>query len=82
MTLSLISLKVGDLIRFSGEYYELQSDGKLSWIISKICRDGLVVQIDDRRTWVVSDSKRYSIDFDSNCQIELISRVEKKDEKG
>ena len=78
---SLISLKVGDLIRFSGAYYELEPDGKLCWIISKLWRDGLVVQIVDRRTWIMSEGKQYSIDFDSNCEIDIISRIGEKNEK-
>ena len=79
--LSLVDLRSGDLIRFSGEYYEVMPDGKFSWVISKIVRDGLVVQIDDRRTWVLSDGKSYSIDFDSNCHIELISRAKKNEKR-
>jgi len=72
---SEITLKNGDLIRFSGEYYEVLDNGQLMWVMSKLTREGLVIGIDGDRASILSEGGQFSIGFDSHCDIELISRT-------
>jgi hypothetical protein len=75
-------LKIGDLIQFTGEYHEVVGGSQLVWVISKLIREGLVIKVDNQRVCVLSEEKEWSIDFDSNCHIEIVSRTEGNNEGG
>jgi hypothetical protein len=76
------TLKAGDLIKFSGEYYEALSDERIGWVASKKSRQGLIIQIENiqnaqgentfaaprscTRVWILSDTKRFYIDCEES----------------
>ena len=71
-------IKCGDFIRFSGEYSEKMSDGNLRMVMAAVPRDGIVVHIYDEihGAVIVSEGREFSIDFESNHLLELISKSE------
>ena len=70
----MADVEVGDLIKFSGEYYIILSSGDVEWILSAEPREGLVVEKIEEIMLVLSGENYFSVgNTDRTVKIEVLS---------